>query len=596
MRATTGTFAPTTTPSATAEDLLRFLKDAGQIPNASSFHPTPEAPIYELLLGEVDGQPVYAYGRRTSWVGVTGPHLSPVRVFEWKWWFDKEMALRQANLDLYTDSDDGNAWLCEPLPTLNLNAVEDVQSRTVTPVAGTPFTVYRIIKFGSMNLLGKWHLCLEEEPCEILHDSIWCATWRGDNITDDVPLATPTPLVHIVEIAPCPHCREIVCTYGATIISDRNHTRRIEQWWRTLEEAQEQRDKSERTRLKLITCGNQRAEERAKEEILRVIRHEAYGLSTSRRYRDFKGTVPEDLLTTFEQADHEIIGRDNRELCADPELLDKLARLEEATAALKKALDNLYETRYLEVIEHDLVAKLRNLLATHFPTCPICNEEYTVNEEWLTDLLVFGGNLLSCSCPRVGWGSFEGERPRPDLVREILNLRFGLANRHVHMTHYPGFEWPSQGIEIEHIEAGEHVPVRFVLMERNLSLQSAIVVNRAELIATSGDTRRKNVWPRTAMLILREWRAELEVSVSMETILNAVRRIPLRWSNTSGWHAEKEEDGKLVRFQVRAEHDKDVQTPGWWYCRIMRIPQDRETEDFRLVIIQPVLPAPKPNP
>ena len=285
----------------TAKDLFDLYKAGRDLPDANTFRPTPEAPIIEVHLGEIDGKPAYAYGVQTSFTGITGSldrygkptgFMTNVTVHSCDWYFDREEALRHANLALFESSEEGRELMWEDLPAgLTADDVNNIHSETVTPVVGEPFTVYRVIAFTGMIVAGHWKLCLTDDLCETLHASIYTcdegfSQQRVPHSGSDVSLTVPIPQIADRIVGICPHCQVKLHTFGAITID--HGGRRTGNWYKDQDAAHAARDHSETYRLELIADQKQREEKKAAQRMATDAFSAANTLNFSRRLTRYR--------------------------------------------------------------------------------------------------------------------------------------------------------------------------------------------------------------------------------------------------------------------------------------------------------------------
>ncbi|MFA6161230.1 MAG: hypothetical protein WC766_03550 [Patescibacteria group bacterium] len=546
-------------------------------PKSEDFVPTPTEPIKTVEIGlDDEEQPVYAYGVKTMFYGVTGPFLSPASTSHWIWHLDRETALRQANCDLWVESSEGQAWLMGDARhvriMLRLKLIPAPNARVITPVNGAPFTVYRVL-----NVQG-WIICTEDDVCDKLHASIWDAdfheTPRFPDFQKDV-LEQTFPDILERHYGDCPHCHERLLKYAYFHFEWRSAYYRF---CGTREEAESKQAEHQKYFADRQVAERQRLAQGEAQKYCESSFSSASKLQKSLVCRQLSHYLPE-ARQRFDNCRYAVIGRDIEDYISEVPKFDELAA---ATLTLLQDLDILYEHLWDRMVENDWLETARGVLSKHLSKCPLCDAVVTYSDDFLEQLLVYGQAPVACNCQDKHWSQYDKDLPQAikdlfagkDCLPRCGTWEHGRSPNareigHIRINYKTAFTL---------ICTDDYSP-RFGLMVDTDNLRSAGKVEVDELVAASVEEARRQEIER------REEDAQQGLLLKLR----------LSWSEQhQSWGVRMRDDAGTVVYSVSHRHIQSVEsiTEGWYYCNVVSEPPKAQKPGFRLALISVIAPIP----
>lgn len=553
----------------TPKDLLELWKAGRNVPDVYGFYPTEDEPVKTVRIGEIDGQPVNAYGVREDDWCMNLSIFSSAYVSIWTWYLDRDKALDDANFRIY-DRRYGREWANALAP--ESPGYDDVyRALVVTPLVGAPFNVNRVLMRGGFEY--GWVLLQDARVCRVLHETLhrlYPPESIPDLVYDDI-LEVEVPPIREDAFVFCPHCKQDVVRY-----LDGNG-----RWHLDRRTAQKEHDEIVGHISALKNKRRIEDEKRAFEDFSEPIWQEADRLRSTRRFRVFG-----QVLGSF--GGFEGLWKK----AAFPRNHDRstFVELEKATRLVAGTMD-AEEARILdEVNKHNLIGRVETLLGKFTPNCPVCQTPYVLDAAWFKYLLVLSSNEPTCAvCAKTR--SFD-RKVWSEPFAEIVSL----SDRQMPAIDVVGergdevmYETPSSWIETIRVEADGKVVVRFVF-DPNRG-RYLLVVDRAALIATAtSDAYSVYIWAQTRALVYDQWAVDLEAAVLKKDALKLNLRYDAR---RQSWGDCLRKGGKRTVYAVHRENEHEMEGDGLYYCEESpRQPKSASRPGFELVLVRPILKAP----
>ncbi|MBU2565979.1 hypothetical protein KKG46_00275 [Patescibacteria group bacterium] len=444
--------------------------------------------------------------------------------------------------------------------------------RIITPLIGQPFTVYHVLNPGFPD---DEIFCTELNICKELHMALWSArdnsTIKIPNIYRDI-LTHEFPPLHEFHYADCPHCGAELRKYGY-VKQDWMQTCRF--YCDTLEEAERKHEEGRQTFLKCQENVREQLAQKIAEEKNWQLYLPASRVSDSKSYSFLSGNISTDLLKEFEECYYSVVGRDVADHIAETPKYEAFSR---AAAAVKDALDDVYNERWNEMVEKNWIELVRPVLQKHNPRCLLCGQVIDYTDEMMEDLLIYGEVTPQCNCPERGWSLHKQETP-DDLTRLFTTLNQLPRVQSVNMK-YPVYYRVARNIQVNN-----HPVLRILFTDSVYQLRAHIAIN-TQLIQTPKIAFVEDLVPAAEERCRREHLENLEKEVQKGNLL----KLHLSWNERhQSWGVRRTQGNETVVYTV-ARGQAHTITPthsGWFYCSVVAEPPKSKKPGFKLVLISP---------